>query len=80
MGSRSYDDTAVFWLFSDTPFTAAMHDIPKIVFSTTGIKDGTQVDRTAEKAKVSLAGGRPGVTPTAAAIGRCLPCLNSDRL
>src|SRR5580698_354436 len=46
MGSRSYYDMAAFWPFSDTPFTAPMNDIPKIIFSRAGIKDGTQVDRT----------------------------------
>ncbi|WP_188796555.1 dihydrofolate reductase family protein [Dyella nitratireducens] len=67
MGSRSYYDMAAFWPFSDTPFTAAMNDIPKIVFSRTGIKDGTQVDRTAE-ADAGLTKGRPSVTPTAAVL------------
>ncbi|MBE1162003.1 dihydrofolate reductase family protein [Dyella sp. 7MK23] len=67
MGSGSYYDMAAFWPFSDTPFTAAMNDIPKIVFSRTGIKDGTQVDRTAE-AEAKLTGGRPSVTPTAAVL------------
>ena len=56
MGRRTYYDMAAFWPFSDVPFAAPMNDIPKIIFSRTGIKDGTQVDRT------------PGVTPTAAVL------------
>lgn len=36
MGSRTYADMAAFWPFSNTPFTAPMNDIPKIVFSRTG--------------------------------------------
>ena len=56
MGRRTYYDMAAFWPFSDMPFAAPMNDIPKIIFSRTGIKDGTQVDRT------------PGVTPTAAVL------------
>jgi dihydrofolate reductase len=67
MGSRSYYDMAAFWPFSDTPFTAPMNDIPKIIFSRTGIKDGTRVDRTAD-AEAGLSKGRPGVTPTAAVL------------
>lgn len=67
MGSRSYYDMASFWPFSDTPFTALMNDIPKIVFSRTGVKDGTQADRTAE-ADAALTKGRPSVTPTAAVL------------
>ncbi|RDS79644.1 dihydrofolate reductase [Dyella monticola] len=67
MGSCSYYDMAAFWPFSDTPFTASMNDIPKIVFSKTGIKDGTRVDRTAE-AEAGLTKGRPSVTPTAAVL------------
>lgn len=67
MGSRSYYDMAAFWPFSDTPFTAPMNDIPKIVFSRTGIKDGTQVDRTSD-AEAGLTKGRPSVTPTAAVL------------
>ncbi|WP_233842578.1 dihydrofolate reductase family protein [Dyella sp. 2HG41-7] len=67
MGSRSYYDMAAFWPYSDTPFTAAMNDIPKIVFSRTGIKDGTQVNRTAD-ADANLTGKRPSVTPTAAVL------------
>jgi dihydrofolate reductase len=61
MGSRSYYDMAAFWPFSDTPFTAPMNDIPKIIFSRKGIKYGTQRG-------VSRAGERPGVTPTAAVL------------
>lgn len=63
MGSRSYYDMAAFWPFSDTPFTAPMNDIPKVIFSRSGISDGTPVDATS-----SHAGARPGVTPSAAVL------------
>ena len=56
MGSRTYYDMATFWPYSDSPLAPAMNDIPKVIFSRSGIKDGTQVDRT------------PGVTPTAAVL------------
>jgi dihydrofolate reductase len=56
MGSRTYYDMAAFWPYSDSPLAPAMNDIPKVIFSRSGIKDGTQVDRT------------PGVTPTAAVL------------
>jgi hypothetical protein len=69
MGSGSYYDMAAFWPFSDMPFAPPMNDIPKIIFSRKGIKDGTQVDRTTRAladAKAHHMGERPGVTPTAA--------------
>ena len=59
MGSRSYYEMAAFWPYSDSPVAPAMNDIPKIIFSRTGIKDGTQADRVGE---------RPGVMPTAAVL------------
>jgi dihydrofolate reductase len=68
MGSRTYYDMAAFWPFSDTPFAPPMNDIPKIIFSRKGIKDGTQVDRTTRAladAKADRIGERRGVTPTA---------------
>ena len=58
MGSRSYKDMAAFWPFSDLPIAAPMNEIPKVIFSRTGIEDGTKGDRT----------GRPGVTPSAAVL------------
>ena len=64
LGSGSYREMAAYWPFSDTPFAAPMNDVPKLVFSKTGIQDGTQVDRTAE-ANATLTGGRPGITPSA---------------
>jgi dihydrofolate reductase len=67
MGSGAYYDLAAFWPFSDTPFSAAMNDIPKVVFSRAGIKDGTQVNRVAD-ANASLTGNRPVITPTAAVL------------
>lgn len=67
MGSGSYYEMASFWPFSDTPFSASMNEVPKVVFSRTGIKDGTQVNRTAD-ANASLTNGQPGITPTAAVL------------
>jgi len=71
MGSRTYYDMAAFWPYSDSPLTASMNDIPKIIFSRSGIKDGTVVDRTTRSfadAKRDRIGERPGVTPTAAVL------------
>ena len=71
MGSRTYYDMAAFWPYSDSPFTPSMNDIPKIIFSRSGIKDGTVVDRTTRAfadAKRDRIGERPGVTPTAAVL------------
>jgi dihydrofolate reductase len=56
MGSRTYYDMAAFWPYSDSPLAPAMNDIPKVIFSRSGIKDGTPVDRP------------PGVTPTSAVL------------
>lgn len=75
MGSRTYYDMAAFWPYSDTPFAPPMNDIPKIVFSRNGIRDGTQVDSTTRalaNAKQDR-GARQGVTPTA---GSCNPGPN----
>ena len=71
MGSRTYYDMAAFWPFSDMPFAQPMNDIPKIIFSRQGIRDGTQVDRTTQAladAQANRTGGRSGVTPTAAVL------------
>ena len=57
MGSRTYYDMAAFWPYSDAPFAAPMNDIPKIIFSRHGIKDGTEVDRTTRAPKARAAGG-----------------------
>jgi hypothetical protein len=46
MGSRTYYDMAAFWPYSDSPLAPAMNDIPKVIFSSGGIKDGNVVDRT----------------------------------
>src|SRR3984957_2466845 len=56
MGSRTYYDMATFWPYSDSPLAPAMNDIPKVIFSRSGIKDGTTADRPR------------GVTPTAAVL------------
>jgi dihydrofolate reductase len=50
MGSRSYYDMVAFWPFSDMPFAAPMNEIPKIVFSRTGI-DVDRVTRALADAK-----------------------------
>lgn len=70
MGSRSYYDMAAFWPFSDMPIAPPMNDIPKVIFSRKGIKDGTQVDRmTAALAEAKARNAeRHGVTPTAAVL------------
>jgi dihydrofolate reductase len=71
MGSRTYYDMAAFWPFSDTPLAAPMNDIPKIIFSRAGIKDGFHADRTTRAladAKADRMGERPGITPTAAVL------------
>jgi hypothetical protein len=46
MGSRTYYDMAAFWPYSDSPLAPAMNEIPKVIFSRSGIKDGNVVDRT----------------------------------
>jgi dihydrofolate reductase len=70
MGSRSYYDMAAFWPFSDMPFAAPMNDIPKVIFSRTGLKDAARVKttRALADAKAHRMGEQPGVTPTAAVL------------
>lgn len=71
MGSRTYYDMAAFWRYVDTPFAAAMNDIPKIIFSRHGIKDGKEVGRTTRAladGKKERIGDRQSVTPTAAVL------------
>ena len=48
MGSRSYKDMAAFWPFSDLPIAAPMNEIPKVIFSRTGIEDGTKMSLSIE--------------------------------
>lgn len=70
MGSRSYRDMAVFWPYAETPMAAPMNDIPKVIFSRSGIKGGPQADRTAAafaEARARTA-ERHGVAPTEAAL------------
>ncbi|HEV2623024.1 MAG TPA: dihydrofolate reductase family protein [Frateuria sp.] len=67
IGSGSYREMAAFWPYSDTPFAEPMNAIPKLVFSRSGIEDGTRVDRTAD-ADAALTGGRAGITPGAEAL------------
>jgi dihydrofolate reductase len=71
MGSRTYYDMAAFWPYSDSPLAPAMNDIPKVIFSRSGIKDANVVDRTTRAladAKNDRTGHRMGVTPTAAVL------------
>ena len=71
MDSRTYYDMAAFWPFSDTSIAPPMNNIPKIIFSRKGIKDGTQVDRTTRAladANADRMGGQAGVMPTAAVL------------
>ena len=70
MGSRSYYDMAAFWPYSEMPIAPPMNDIPKVIFSRTGIKEGAQAGRTTQafaEAKARNA-ERLGVTPTAAVL------------
>ena len=68
MGSRSYRDMAAFWPYSDMPIAAPMNDIPKVIFSRTGLKN-TQVDPTPALAEAKARNAqRHGVTPTAAVL------------
>ena len=66
MGSRSYYDMAAFWPFSDMVFAAPMNDIPKIVFSRSGI-EADRVTRSLAEAKARHA-ERQSVMPTAAVL------------
>ena len=71
MGSRIYHDMAAFWPFSDTPLAAPMNDIPKVIFSRTGIKHGTAADRTTRAladSRADRSGEQRAVTPTAAVL------------
>jgi len=70
MGSRTYSDMASFWPYSDSPLAPAMNDIPKVIFSRSGLKDGTVVDgtRALADAKKERIGHRADVTPTAAVL------------
>lgn len=68
MGSRSYHDMAAFWPYSDLPIAAPMNDIPKVIFSRTGLKN-TQADPTPALAEAKARNAqRHGVTPTAAVL------------
>ncbi|WP_250634346.1 dihydrofolate reductase family protein [Pinirhizobacter soli] len=70
MGSQSYGDMAAFWPYAETPMAAPMNDVPKVIFSKTGIKDGALADRltkTFAEAK-ALSAKQHGVTPTDAVL------------
>lgn len=61
---------AAFWLYSKMPMAPPMNDIPKVIFSRKGIKDGAQADRTTRafaEAKARNA-QKLGATPTAAVL------------
>ena len=71
MGSRTYQDMAAYWPSSDSPLAPAMNDIPKVVFSRSGIHGGNVMDRTTRAladAKKELAAHPNGATPTAAVL------------
>jgi dihydrofolate reductase len=71
MGSRTYYDMAAFWPYSDSPLAPAMNDIPKVIFSRSGIKGGTVVDQTTRAladARKDPIGHQPGARPTAAVL------------
>jgi dihydrofolate reductase len=72
MGSRTYYDMAAFWPYSDAPFAAPMNDIPKIIFSRHGLKDGAAAAQTtralADARDAGRVGNRPGVTPAEAVL------------
>ena len=65
MGSRTYHDMAAFRPYSDSPLAPAMNDIPKVIFSRSGIEGGNVVDRTRElaDAKKDRIGHRISATP-----------------
>lgn len=68
MGSRSYADMAAFWPFSGMPIAAPMNEIPKIVFSSTGLphdRQGQPVSRALAEAQARNA-HRAGATPSEA--------------
>lgn len=68
MGSRSYHDMAAFWPYSDLPIAAPMNDIPKVIFSRTGLKN-TRADPSPALAEAKARNAqRHGVTPTAAVL------------
>jgi len=71
MGSRTYYDMAAFWPYSNSPLAPAMNDLPKVIFSRSGIKDGNAADRTTRAladAKKDGIGHQTGVAPTAAVL------------
>ncbi len=70
MGSRSYHDMAAFWPYSDMPLAPPMNEIPKVIFSRTGIRDGIRADWTSPALAEAKARNaeRHGVTPTAAVL------------
>jgi dihydrofolate reductase len=70
LGSRSYADMAAFWPFSALPIAAPMNALPKVIFSRTGIEDGTlgtRVTRALADAQARNAHAH-GVTPSAAVL------------
>ena len=66
MGSRSYHDMAAFWPYSDMPIAAPMNDIPKVIFSRSGIK-GNALDPSPALAETEARNAqRHGITPMTA--------------
>ena len=70
MGRRSYDVMAAFWPYSDMPIAPPMNDIPKVIFSRKGLKDGAPVDLTTPSLVEAKARNahQHGITPTAAVL------------
>jgi dihydrofolate reductase len=61
LGSGSYYEMAAYWPFSDLPFAPPMNEIPKVVFSRTGI-DPAKIERVTR----ALAEAQAADAPTAA--------------
>jgi len=65
MGSETYYGMAAFWPYSDMPLAPPMNALPKVVFSRTGLKDGSQGGQTT---RPGAGAGKPGVTPAASVL------------
>ncbi|MDB5023580.1 MAG: bifunctional deaminase-reductase-like protein [Mucilaginibacter sp.] len=51
MGSRTFEDMAAYWPYSDEPLAAPMNEIPKIVFSKSGAVSRSGHGRTTQALK-----------------------------
>ncbi len=54
MGNRTFHDMASYWPYSDEPIAAPMNEIPKVVFSRTGIVKGSEQQHTTQAIKDAL--------------------------